>query len=202
MESRSILKSSIWTKPPIYFKVWHYLLLNAQYADYGNLKRGQLFTSIDMIREACTYYVGYRKEVPTRKQIFDVLEWLRNPCEGNNEGNSESTAKVPMIVTTKVTHGMIVTICKYNDYQNFKFYEGNNESNDEGTAKVTTKEQRKKSEGNNIIKTNKYKNINTENNYYYQEKEKEIYTFPDEERLRAFRRESNLPEEREVPIWL
>ncbi len=141
LESRSILESAIWKKPPLYFKVWHYLLMKAQHADYKSLKRGQLFTSIDQIRESCSYYVGYRKVTPTRKEVFGVLEWLRNPCEGNNEGNNES----PMIVTTKVTHGMVVSIVNYAVYQDPKSYEGNNE----GTPKVTTKVQRRYTQGNN-----------------------------------------------------
>ena len=53
-----------------------------------------------------------------------------------------------MIVTTKVTHGMLVTICNYNVYQDPKFYEGNNE----GTTKVTAKELRRERQGNNINK--------------------------------------------------
>lgn len=151
LESRTILDSAIWKKPPLYFKVWHYLLMNAQHSDYKTLRRGQLFTSIDQIRTSCSYYVGYRKVTPTRKEIYGVLEWLRNPHEGNNEGNNES----PMIVTTKVTHGMIVTIVNYGLYQDPKFYEGNNE----GRPKVTTKEQRRSSEGNN-----KNKNVKNDNN--------------------------------------
>ena len=140
--SKGILQSEIWSKPPLYMKVWMYLLTNAAYKDYGNLKRGQLFTSIPEIQKACTYRVGYRVVEPTKKEIWGILEFLRNPGEGNDEGN----AKEPMIVTTKVTHGMLVTICKYNDYQNPKNYEGNNEGNNEGMPK----ELRRKRQGNNI----------------------------------------------------
>lgn len=145
--SKGINESSIWNKPPMFLKVWVYLLTNANYNDYGSLKRGQLFTSIPEIQRACSYRVGYRTVVPTKKEVWGILEFLRNPYEGNYEGN----AKEPMIVTTKVTHGMIVTICKYNDYQNPKYYEGNDEGNDEGMAK----ELRRKRQGNNIKKENK-----------------------------------------------
>ena len=67
LESRKILESEIWNKPPLYFKVWHYLLLNAQHGDYKGLKRGQLITSIPEIQEACSYNVGYRKVKPSKK---------------------------------------------------------------------------------------------------------------------------------------
>lgn len=141
LESRSILESDIWEKPPLYFKVWHYLLLKARFAPSGGLKRGQLFTSINEIREACSYKVGYRKVKPSKKEIWGIIDWLRSPHERNYDGNSRGT----MIVTTKVTHGMVVTICNFNHYQNPNNYESNNESNDENR----TKELRKERQGNN-----------------------------------------------------
>lgn len=144
LESRTIVNSPIWDKPPLYFKVWHYLLLRAQHSDYKGLKRGQLITSIPEIQEACSYYVGYRKVKPTKKEIYGIVNFFRNPYEGDDEGNNEGS----MIVTTKVTHGMLVTICNYNVYQDPKFYEGNNE----GTTKVTAKELRRERQGNNINK--------------------------------------------------
>lgn len=141
LESRSILESDIWDKPPLYFKVWHYLLLKARFAPSGGLERGQLFTSINEIREACSYKVGYRKVKPSKKEIWGIIDWLRSPHERNYDGNSRGT----MIVTTKVTHGMIVTICNFNHYQNPNNYESNNESNDENH----TKELRRERKGNN-----------------------------------------------------
>src|SRR5690606_12678292 len=50
-----------------------------------------------------------------------------------------------MIVTTKVTHGMLIKVSNYNVYQDPKNYEGN----DENDTKGTTKEQRREREGNN-----------------------------------------------------
>lgn len=153
LESKTILESEIWYKPPIYFKVWHYLLLKANYKDSGNLKRGQLFTTIDELREACTYKQGYRSVRPSRKEIWSVLEWLRSPHEGNNEGNTKET----MIETTKVTHGMVITVCNYNVYQSPSFYEGNNEGNNERNTKGTMKG----TEGEQYYK--EYKNNNKKN---------------------------------------
>ena len=141
IESRTILNSEIWKKPPLYFKVWHYLLLKAQHADYKDLKRGQLYTSIGEIREACSYYVGYRKETPSRKEIWSILEWLRNPYEGNAEGNTKGNDERNMIVTTKATHGILVTICNYNVYQDPKFYEGNDERNTKGIRREQYKQE-------------------------------------------------------------
>ena len=134
LESKSILDSDIWKMPPLYFKVWHYLLLNAAFADVGNLKRGQLFTTTQEIAEACSYYKGFQKITPTKHEIWNVIEWLRSTHEGNHEWDTKGT----MIVTTKVTHGMLVTICNYNVYQDPKSYERNNERNHGQTTNVTT----------------------------------------------------------------
>lgn len=125
--SKRIIDSEIFKKPPLYLKIWIYLLSRAQWKDYKDLKRGQLWTSIPEIQESCSYYIGYRKETPTIKQIRDVLDWLRSSYEGDTKG--------AMIGTTRGTHGLLVTICNYSVYQDVKNYEGHNESNDEAPTK-------------------------------------------------------------------
>lgn len=156
--SRKIIESKIWYKPPLYIKVWIYLLSKAQHKDFKELKRGQLWTSIPKIQEACSWYVGYRKEKPSKKQIYTILEWLRNPCEQDNEGTATDT----MIETTKGTQGLLVSIDNYSVYQDPKSYEGNNEGNNERT----TKELRREKQGNNI-NNDDYNNDNNENKNIY-----------------------------------
>lgn len=143
--ARRIIESEIWEKPPLYLKVWIYILSKAQHKKYKNLQRGQTIISIPELQEACSWKVGYRTERPTKKQIFGIIEWLRNP-DGENNNNS-------MIETTKVTHGMLVEVRNYAVYQTPSNYEGNSEGNkkqrfphegndegnDEGNAKGTTK---------------------------------------------------------------
>jgi hypothetical protein len=46
-----------------------------------------------------------------------------------------------MIVTTKVTHGMIVTICNYDFYQTMTNYEGYSVGHDEGNTKGNNKKK-------------------------------------------------------------
>ena len=153
--SRKLLESEIWSKPPLYVKVWIYLLSRAQHQNYKGLKRGQLLTSIPEIREAMVYKVGYRVEKPTKKQIWGVLDWLRNPYEGTTKGTTDVTTNEPMIVTTKVTHGILVNIVKYDLYQTSQNYEGNNEGNDEGNNEGIAKELRRERQGHNINKNDK-----------------------------------------------
>lgn len=163
MISRKIVESEIWDKPPLYLKVWMYLLMRAQYADYKQLKRGQLITSIPEIQEACSYYVGYRKITPSKREVWGVIDFLRNAKNGRNsrnpyEGNAKVDNEGNMIETMKVTQGLLVTICNYNVYQDSRNYEGNgeslHESNNEKNAKVTTGEQykgRKVKKDNNSV---------------------------------------------------
>lgn len=154
--SRKIIESEIWEKPPLYMKVWIYILSKVQHKPYKNLDRGQTFISIPEIIEACSYKVGFRVEKPTKKQIFGILEWLRNPYEGVNEGNNGGG----MIATTKVTHGMLLEVLNYSFYQDPKNYEGNTE----GSMKVTTNEQRRERQGNNNNKNDKNdKNVKNDN---------------------------------------
>lgn len=160
MLSRKIIESEIFKKPPLYLKVWVYLLSCAQHKTYKNLEKGQLFTSIPEIQEACSHMVGYRKETPTKDQIYNILEWLRKRCEDPNESNDSTT----MITTTKATHGLLVNIEKYSFYQDSKNYESNGDNNNEKATNVV-REQR---QPNNINKNDKNdKNIN---NKEYQKK--------------------------------
>lgn len=149
--SRRITESGIWDKPPLYIKVWVYLLSLAQHKEFKNLKRGQLRTSIPEIIEACSWKVGYRIERPSKDQVYKILEWLRSV----NEGGNESKTKATMITTTKATHGLLINIDNYCIYQDSKSYEANDEANDERV----TKAERKQRQGDNINK-----NVNKDNN--------------------------------------
>lgn len=173
--SRKIIESEIFKKPPLYLKVWIYLLSKAQHKDYKQLKRGQLWTNIPEIQEVCSWYVGFRKETPSKKQIYTILEWLRNPYEQDNEKDTKET----MIVTTKGTQGMLIYIVNFNHYQTSKNYEGN----DEGNNEILMKELRKDDEGNNINKNDN--NDNNVNKNSVPSKKQKIYTKEDKEYLLA-----------------
>jgi len=126
--SRRLIESEIWRKPPLYLKVWIYLLSKAQSGEYKNLKRGQLWITYQEIIDECSWYMGARVERPTKAQIFNILEWMRNPCSADNAG---ATPKATMITTTKATKGMLISIENFNVYQDSKNYESNTESNGE-----------------------------------------------------------------------
>lgn len=161
--SRKIIESEIFKKPPLYLKVWVYLLSCAQHKKYKSLEKGQLYTSIPEIQEACSYMVGYRKETPTKDQIYKILEWLRKRCDCYDESDDSAT----MITTTKATHGLLVNIDKYSFYQNPKNYE----SNDENDNDNDTKAERERRQANNINKNDKNdKNINKDIRHEYEKR--------------------------------
>lgn len=151
--ARKMVESEIWEKPPLYIKVWMYLLIQAQHKDYKGLKRGQLSTSIPEIIEAVAWRVGARKERPTKDQIYQIIEWLRSTK--TQRSPDESNAKATMITTTKATQSMLINIDSYDFHQDITNYESNDESNDE----KVTKPPRKQRKPNNINK-----NGNNDNN--------------------------------------
>lgn len=92
-------------KPPLYFKLWIWLLAKANYRDRGQLQRGQLVTTGAKMQAAMA---GGRKETPTKDQIRSAYEALR---------------KADMIATERATRGMKITILNYDFYQNPKSYQ-------------------------------------------------------------------------------
>jgi hypothetical protein len=129
--ARRLLESGIFQKPHLYIKLWLWMIMQARFKDHRNLKRGQFVTSIDQMRDAMTYKIGYRTERPSRKEIRCVYDFL---------------TKGHMIVTMKVTHGFIITICNYDLYQDIKNYERHSEGHDEGQGRgiINRKKERKK----------------------------------------------------------
>lgn len=177
---RKIIESAIWDKPPLYLKVWMYLLISAQHAQYKGLKRGQISTSIPDIIEACKWHVGARVERPTKDQVYQVLSFLRKPDGGGHESDTEAT----MIATTKATHGMLVEVLNYSVYQD----SGEDESNDEGNDETDAKPTREQRQPNNINK-----NVKNDKN----EQEKELKNLPLRKTLNAF-----IPRMTESINWL
>lgn len=121
--ARSIKNSDVASMSPCTRELWTYLLRAVNYADHGKIKRGQGFFSLERIQNDLEWWVGYRRETYSKPELTKALRRLR-------EGN--------MIDTAKETRGLLVTVCKYDHYQDPNSYEGN--------AKAT----RKQREGNTI----------------------------------------------------
>ena len=118
LQPRAIDDAWIAKSPPHIREIWLYLLRKANHADCPKykLKRGQLRTSYREIIDDLSWTVGYRKESYKRTNCETAMRAL------TREG---------MITTAKSTRGMVITICKYDFYQNPKNYEVDTEVDDE-----------------------------------------------------------------------
>ncbi len=136
IKARCIQESEIAHAPPHVREIWDWLLKEANHKDKRidgtMIKRGQCVRTIKDMQEGLCWYVGYRKQKYSKSQCEFALKWLR---------------KRGMIKTTKTTRGMVVTICKYNIYQDPKNYECN--------KKKTTRETEIKQSQDTINKNGK-----------------------------------------------
>lgn len=139
--SRRLIESEIWDKPPMYLKVWIYILTKARHKATDRYSRGEMLISIPELQEACSHRVGYRVEKPKKHEIDNILRWLRRAGEGQHGYDSEEHTNTPMITTTKTTRGMVVKVHNYNVYQDPKNYEYDSaydNGNDNATTANTT----------------------------------------------------------------
>lgn len=125
--------SKLMNKPPLYLKLWMWMVSKANFKDRGKLQRGQFMASIAQMQKAMTYKIGYRNVVPTKDQI---------------RGAYETFMKTNMITTAKTTRGLIVTILNYDKYQLPGNYETHNEDTTEDSTYPTL--YRKKENTSNI----------------------------------------------------
>ena len=117
--ARKLFDSWLTDKPPLYWKMWIWMLGQANWKDRGQLKKGQFVTTTAEMQEAMSYRIGYRKKTPTRAEIRSSYEAFTN----NH-----------MISLTKSTRGTVVTVENFGKYQDFKSYEQHTEQPREDTT--------------------------------------------------------------------
>ena len=105
--ARKLLESELMDKPPHYLKLWVWMLGKAFWKDGSKLQRGQFHTTIDEMQEAMSYKSGFRKTTPTKEEIRSAYSHFKEAA---------------MVITTKATRGMVITICNYDAYQNPESY--------------------------------------------------------------------------------
>jgi len=136
---RRLFESEEWFgRSPLHRILWVYLFAMANHSLHNGLARGQIRTSLPVLQEALSYMAGYRLIKPSRRSLWLSLEGLR-----------ERHA----IVTMKVTHGLIITICNYDRYQTAENYERHGEK----PTNVMTGGQRTSQHGHNVYKNVKNK---------------------------------------------
>jgi len=135
IKARKIQESEISNAPPHVREIWDLLLMKCNYAN-GKFKRGECFISYKQIQEDLSWYIGWRKHTYIKGQCETAMKWLR---------------KATMITTRKTTRGIIVTVCKYEYYQDPKNYETYRRTTEKPTGEPQTdytiskeREERKK----------------------------------------------------------
>ncbi len=120
---RTILHSELWeTKPAWWFKVWMYVLANANFKHHNNkLRRGDLLTSYDTVWRDC----NLKKEGITAEAIDNVLRFMK---------------KTELITTRKTTRGVIISVRNYDQLQRFEEFTNDTE-NDNSNEFGTTQER-------------------------------------------------------------
>jgi hypothetical protein len=141
---RKELDSAVWQKPPLFYKVWRYLLKRASYEDQEFLlnngqviviKRGQHLTTMRNIAEGVSWLERNKKVIPHPQQIRRIIQWFEAQvmittekivisagtqlpdwvCDGVCDRGSD-TAK-NLVCDTVVT---LITVVNYNKYQSQK----------------------------------------------------------------------------------
>jgi len=139
--ARKILESEVWqTKPAWWLKVWIYILLKVSHKDNKYFKRGQgMFTRMEIFRDC-----RLSRARTSVKTVENLWRWLR---------------KTSQITTQKTTRGIIISVVKYDDYQNidnYKIQSLNDTENDSKNDTENNSETTQKQLRNDTI----YKNVN------------------------------------------
>jgi hypothetical protein len=137
LKARCIQDAEIATAPPHVREIWDWLLKETNHAEAKVtdtiIMRGQCIRSYKEIQEGLHWMIGWRKCTYSKTDCETAMKWL---------------TKREMITIQKTTRGMIVTICKYDYYQNPAHYENHNEADKRTTRKPQSRHTINKNEKN------------------------------------------------------
>jgi len=123
--ARQTIESDIFIdKPDKWFKIWFYLVSRVNHSDNKKFKRGQALIKYEWISD---------KTGATKHQIDHFMRWAK---------------EAQMLATQKATRGMVVTIAKYDYYQDLDNYKSDTESD--------LKAKQKRNRSDTINKYEKY----------------------------------------------
>lgn len=164
---RKVLISDVWKMPPIYHRVFQYLILKAKYRieEFPTrkgycifLQPGQLITSMDHIAEGVSWYEWGVEKKPNKKTIKDILTWL--------EGNS-------MVTVVSNAHGTFIEVV------NWRYYHGGDEEKvTQSNGSLVTQEKRLLDTIKEVKEVKELKELNKViSNLLRQKSEKKVNTF-------------------------
>ena len=148
--ARQTIDSDIFFKKPhVWFKIWFYLINEANHKDNKQFKRGNCFMKYKWIMI---------QTKANRNEIDHCIRWLKSAT---------------MITTRKATGGFIVEVLNYNTFQRLESYKSDTKSDSRGETKA--KQKRNKSE-TKATPYNKYDN--NDNNEKNEKNDKKLgHTF-------------------------
>lgn len=128
--ARKIFTSGIWTKDPLYLKLWIWIIGRASFESHEKngykYKRGEFVTTHSEIIKALTYRHNRRKISPSVKMVRIMLQWLEsegmiyvNPlmaerCRTGAHAGERTGAYI----------GIKISVVNYDTYQEQKNYKG------------------------------------------------------------------------------
>jgi hypothetical protein len=163
--------SPVWRMPPIYHRIWCWLIRNASHKEHTvifgrsgeiKLRRGQLLTSVRLIARDVSWQEDHKKREPNPKTVYRVLQWLVSQmiivesvskttiCCGSRNGEHKNSLGTPWESGSKCLSGNTlcsrITIVNYSIYQATEEGEGNTKSNSPvtGRGSCTRMEKNKK----------------------------------------------------------
>jgi hypothetical protein len=127
--ARKIYDSRLWLKPPLFLRVWIFILGKANHSDNEKngivYKRGELITTYDQIIKGVSYIENKKRIFPTIKQIRVILAWLEsekmilvNPLQALLPTGADPTAH------TRAYLGIRIVVINYDTYQRDQNYKG------------------------------------------------------------------------------
>lgn len=102
--ARKLQGSDIWQKPPVWLKIWLYILQEVNHKDNKFFPRGtNLFNYKDIARDCSTTY----------DSVKHCSDWLKSATQ---------------IATRKTTRGVVISVVNYELYQSLESYKSHDES--------------------------------------------------------------------------
>lgn len=159
MVARKIFTSEIWSKDPLYLKLWLWIIGRANWKDYeknGHIyKRGEVVTSYREIIDALTYFHNKRKTAPTIKKVRILLHWLEsedmiciNPLHsGRCRAGADPTTHTRAYLGIKI---IVVNYDIYQDSENYKDRDKGKDFSEQG-HNIEKKHIEKKQKGASVF---------------------------------------------------
>ena len=128
--ARKLFNSKIWSKDPLYLKVWIWIVGQANHSEHTKnnhkYQRGELVTTYDEIIKNTSHTYNRRRFYLTIKKIRVILRWLESenmilvkPLKSELQPTGADTR-----VVTRAYVGIKIIVINYDTYQDLKSYKG------------------------------------------------------------------------------